>query len=212
MPQLILTIPSGVDDAEIGNSYVSNNAVANGRIGIGLGAVNSQSLRFDVSSLIGMALASIVLRVTPANGHASPGIATKVRAEAADDAGPLPNGTTLPTFLAIPRTVAAVDFDIGDGQFTFDVPIDSPDIKGVVEEVLARPGFGGHCHILWDDDGSTTPFGAPLIRHFDGDPAKAPKLIVAIEEPTQSPDGGHLRRIGHVGRLQRVGHVGSLRR
>ena len=213
MPQLELTIASGIDDAEVRTNAVSTNASPAPPIGLALGVRAYQALLFrGAAALKGSTIDSAVLRVTPANGNFANGLFTKISAEAADHPEPLANGTSLAIYLAIARTSAFVDFDpTGSPPWPLNTPIDSPDLSAVVQEVIDRPGFVDRIHILWDDDNSQTAFGQFLVWHYDGVPASAPKLIVAYSvPPPKFPGGGIVRRGGYVGDVRLAGHRGKL--
>jgi hypothetical protein len=177
MAILELSIASGIDDVEVVEGGGSTNAATDARIGFDSSLVQQALLLRGAEVLSGATINSAIVSVTPTQGG-NQTLRTKIRAEAADNPDPLPDGTTFAQFLALPRTTSGVDFDANNpGDWQADVPEDSPNIATVIQEITDRPGFAGRIHLLWDDDGSSG-INRPRIYHFDLNPAQAPKVIV----------------------------------
>lgn len=115
---------------------------------------------------------------------------TTIHAVAADNAGPIIAGEDL---LARPLTTAAVPWMVTLGPE--GTMFASPDIAAVLQEVVDRPGYGGHVVLIL----LTNPGSAASVASFDelGD-TTTPFLTVAWPDtplPEGQPVGGSVARI-----------------
>ena len=129
----------------------------------------------------GTTIASAHLKLTAASTRAGAECNTRISAEDVDDAPTFADDAAAFDARHGNHTTAIIDWD-NLPTWEANVEYTSPDIKTVIQEIVNRDGWasGNDIVIFWEDfDYRST--GDPSLRtahSWDGDPAKAPKLVI----------------------------------
>lgn len=86
------------------------------------------------------------------------------------------------------RTTAFTDWN-GVSGFSSGVPINTPNISNVIQEIVNRPGWNsGNAIVIYAQDNLSTQNSAFRSAYsYDGLPANAPKLQIQYRNPTATP-------------------------
>ena len=85
-------------------------------------------------------------------------------------------------------TAHTVTWDITDGLWTENNTKDTPSLTAIIQEVIEIAGWASGNDILILIDG-VSAYEARSVYSYDGDPAKAPVLVVTWTAPPSGPAG-----------------------
>lgn len=182
-PTVSLQTPTVSDDgywAE-GNSTLANSSTSyyvGGSFDTTAFKIMNGYTRFtNVQIPTGSTITNAILRFTSNGNYSSNTVNAKISAVAADN----PSApTTYSGAEDATRTTASVNWD-SIGAWTTDNTYDSPDISNVIQEIINRSGWAqGNAMLVYTEDNGSTATASNYRRGYsvDGDPAKAPQLIV----------------------------------
>lgn len=176
MPQLILTIANGSDDADANSltALISTTSF--------FGRRDQAYLFAGASLLVGTTILSAVLRLTSNAAQGGSAHNDELYLEDSDNAAPFSNGEAYSVYAGRPRT-SVVSWP-QPTTLTLNEVFESPDISALVQDVIDRPGFVDRLHVFFQ---SIPPDTATYrVTHFESDPAKSAQLVIDYEEDEES--------------------------